>query len=105
MAITKESVLDKIEIVGDYKHVQLKKIITIKEDGEVLSVSNKRSSFAPSAMKQNVDSDGELDGTVTHTPTDMSGEDQSVQDVCVAVWTDAVKAAWKAREEELSNIS
>ena len=101
MALTKEVICDKIEVVGDYKAVQCREVAIIKEDGVEIS----RSRFArhvlhPSSCAANVDSDGNLDGTFTHTDTDISGEPQEIQDVCAAVWTDAVKAAWKTLQEE-----
>ena len=39
------------------------------------------------------------DDSFTHTDTDISGETQEIQDVCAAVWTSAVKAAWKTKSE------
>jgi hypothetical protein len=95
MAITKEVQYDKTEIVGDYKAVQCREATVIKEDGVEISRSFHRHVLEPSTCVENVDSDGEFDGTFTHTDTDISGEPQETQDVCNAVWTDAVKAAWK----------
>jgi len=71
MALTKEVVVDKIEIVGDYKHVQVRTATIVKEDGVELSKSFHRHVVAPDA--------------------DISGETQEVQDVCSAVHTQAVK--------------
>jgi len=95
MALTKEVVYDKTEILGDYKAVQCREATVIKEDGVEISRSFHRHVLEPSTCVENVDSDGEFDGTFTHTDTDISGEPQETQDVCNAVWTDAVKAAWK----------
>ena len=100
MALTKEVVYDKTEIVGEYKAVQCREATIVKEDGVELSRSFHRHVLHPSSAKPNVDSDGNLDGTFTHTDTDLSGEPQETQDVCAAVWTDAVKAAWKTKHEE-----
>jgi hypothetical protein len=95
MAITKEVEIDKIEIVSDYKKVQCREATIIKEDGVELSRSFRRYLLNPSRCVKNVD------GTFTHTDTDISGETQEVQDVCAAVWTDDVKAAWKTLEESI----
>ena len=102
MALTKEIVYDKIEIVGDYKAVQCRVATIVKEDGVEISRSFGRHVLHPSSVKQNLDSDGVVDGTFTHIDTDLSGEPQETQDVCAAVWTDAVKAAWKTWEESQS---
>ena len=93
MAITKEVKYDKIEVVGDYKAVQCREATTIKEDGVELSRSFHRHVLHPSHCIRNED------GSFTHTDTDISGEPQEIQDVCAAVWTDAVKAAWKTFQE------
>jgi len=99
MALTKTVVYDKIEIIGDYKAVQCREATVIKEDGVELSRSFKRHVLEPSSCSADLDSDGNPDGTFTHTDTDISGEPQETQDVCTAVWTDAVKAAWKTKCE------
>ena len=93
MALTKEVKCDKIEIVGDYKAVQCRQATIIKEDGVELTRSFQRHVLHPSLCEKNAD------GTFTHTDTDISGETQEIQDICVAVWTSAVKAAWKTKEE------
>jgi len=100
MAITKEIIVDKIEIVTDNKHVQCREATVIKEDGVEISRSFKRHVLTPSSCVADRDSDGVPDGTFTHTDTDISGEPAETQAVCVAVWTDAVKAAWKTFEED-----
>ena len=102
MALTKEVVYDKIEIVSDYKHVQCREATIIKEDGVELSRSLHRHVLTPSTCEKNLDADGEPDGTFTHTDTDISGEPQETQRICAAVWTDAVKAAWKTQCESNS---
>ena len=76
MALTKEVKYDKIEVVGDNKHVQLRQATIIKEDGVELSRSFHRH--------------------VLHPDSDISGEPQEVQDLCAVVWTSAVSASWAA---------
>ena len=93
MALTKEVEYDKIEIVGPYKAVQCREATIVKEDGVELSRSFNRHVLYPSICDKNED------GTFTHTDTDISSEPQETQDVCTAVWTDAVKAAWKTFSE------
>tara|TARA_R110002020_G_C16178995_1_gene764659 strand:- start:33 stop:299 length:267 start_codon:yes stop_codon:yes gene_type:complete len=86
MALKKEVKIDKIEVVGDHKAVQCRKATIVSEDGAELSRSFIR--------------------YVLHPDSDISGESQEVQDVCNAVWTDAVKEAWTAKlAEDASGIS
>jgi len=94
MALTKTVVYDKTEIVGDGKHVHCREATIIKEDGVEISRSFVRHVLSPSSCVKNAD------GTYTHTDTDISGEPAETQAVCVAVWTDAVKAAWETFQEE-----
>ena len=76
MAITKEIIEDKIEIVGDYKFVQVRTATVIKEDGVELNRSFHRHTLSC------------LD--------DISGESSEVQAICNAVWTDELKEAYQA---------
>ena len=91
MAITKEAVVEKIEIVNVW-NVQVATDTVIKEDGTEISRSRHRHVLQP--FSSSVDGD-----TWTHTATDITGEDASVQAVANAVWTDAVKASYKTWAE------
>jgi len=102
MALTKEVIYDKTEIMGEFKAVQCREATIVKEDGVELSRSYHRHVLHPSSCVADRDSDGVKDGTYTHTDTDISGEPQETQDVCAAVWTDAIKAAWRTHQEETS---
>ena len=84
MAITKEQIIAKIEIVGDYKAVQIAVDTVIKEDGVELSRSRHRK--------------------VVHPDQDITGEDAEVQAVCNAVWTDDVKASWLTFQTSQNNL-
>jgi len=85
MAITKETVIAKIEVVSEYKAVQVATDTVIKEDNVEISRSRHRHVLHP----------GNLDDSNNLVNTDISGEDAEVQAVANAVWTDAVKTAWK----------
>lgn len=87
MAITKELTNDKIEIVGDYKAVQVRTATVIKEDGKELSRSFHRKVLHP----------GTLDASDNLVDTDLSSEDADVKAICEAAWTSAVKDAYKAK--------
>jgi hypothetical protein len=92
MAITKEIIEDKIEVVGDYKTIQVRTATVIKEDDKELTRSFNRK------VLECVTSS--YDGSSwTHTDTDISGESTEVQGICNAVWTTTVKNAKKAANE------
>ena len=90
MAITKQKVIEKIEVVGDYKIVQVAVDTVIKEDNLEISRSRHRHVLEPCKSSK-----GE-DDKWTHTDTDISSEATEVQAVANAVWTDTVKANYKA---------
>ena len=93
MAITKETVEDKIEVVGDYKTIQVRTATVIKEDGVELSRSFHRHALECVSSVKNADD------SWTHTDTDVSGESTEVQGIATAVWTTTVKNAKKAANE------
>ena len=93
MALTKETIEDKIEVVGDYKTIQVRTATVIKEDGVELSRSFHRHTLECVGSVKNDDD------TWTHTDTDVSGESTEVQGIANAVWTDAIKAAKKTANE------
>ena len=74
MAITKETIQDKIEVVGDFKHIQVRTATVIKEDGKELSRSFSRHVVAPDS--------------------DSSNESADVKAMVAQFHTDAVKTAY-----------
>ena len=80
MAITKETVQDKIEVVGEFKHIQVRTATVIKEDGVELSRSFSRHVVSPDS--------------------DSSGESADVKAMVAQFHTDAVKAAYKKHQED-----
>ena len=95
MAITKEIVEDKIEIVGDYKNIQVRTATVIKEDGVEISRSFHRKVL--DCVTSSYDG-----SSWTHTDTDVSGESTDVQGIAATVWTTTVKNAKKAANEAAS---
>lgn len=87
MALTESIEYDKIEIVGIYKAVQVRKATVIKKDGKELTRS----------FERYVLECGDLDASDNLVDTDLSKEPTEVSAVCNAVWTTDVKAAWKAK--------
>ena len=86
MAITKETQIGKIEVVGKYKSVQVRTDTVVMEDGEELSRKYHRHALMPDA--------------------DISTEHADVQGICNVVWTDQVKAdyeTFKAEQEAALN--
>ena len=91
MAITKETEIAKIEVVGSW-NVQVATDTVIKEDGAEISRSRHRHVLQPFTSS--------VDGsTWTHSATDITGQEASVQAVANAVWTDTVKANYKTSVE------
>ena len=86
MALTETIEYDKIEVVGQYKSVQVRKATVIKKDGTELTRSFERYVLQP----------GTLDESDNLVNTDLSGEPAEVSAICTAAWTDAIKNAWKA---------
>ena len=86
MAITKTLENDKIEIVNNKWHVQLRTATVIKEDGVELTRSFSRKVLVP----------GTLDASDNLVATDISKEDADVQAICNAAWTDQVKTDYTA---------
>ena len=76
MALTEETIQDKIEVIGDFKNVQVRTATVIKRDGVEISRSFHRHVVAPDA--------------------DITGESAEVQAICAVVHTQAVKDAYAA---------
>jgi hypothetical protein len=83
--LTERTVQDKIEIVGDFKHIQVRTATIIERDGVEISRSFSRHVVAPDA--------------------DITGESAEVQAIAAAVHTDEIKAAYAAHlaSQELGN--
>jgi len=83
MALTEETVQDKIEIVGDFKHIQVRTATVIKRDGTEISRSFHRHVVSPDISAD-----------------DLSNESADVQAIAAQVHTDAVKTAYAAHLAE-----
>ena len=89
MALTESTEYDKIEVVSQYKYVQVRKATVIKRDGVEISGSRSFTRYSLQA--------GRLDDSDNLVETDISGQPAEVQAICNAVWTADVKAALKAK--------
>ena len=87
MALTESIEYDKIEVVGIYKHVQVRQATVIKKDGTEMARTYLRYTLAA----------GTLDASDNLVDTDLSGQPAEVSAICNVVWTTDVKAAWKAK--------
>jgi len=87
MALSESIEYDKIEVVGNYKYVQVRKATVIKKDDTEVARSFNRYSLSA----------GTLDASDNFVDTDISSQPAEVQAVCNAVWTTDVKAAFKAK--------
>ena len=87
MALTESTEYDKIEVIGQYKSVQVRKATVIKKDGTELTRSFER--YVLHA--------GLLDADDNLVETDLSAEPSEVSAICNAVWTSDVKAAWRTK--------
>ena len=85
MALTETKEYDKLEIVGQFKVVQVRETTVFKKDGVELSRKYHRFALPP----------GDIDTNQNWTDTDISGATDEVKAICAAVWTDEVKAAYK----------
>ena len=82
MALAESIEYDKIEVVGQYKAVQVRKATVITKDGKELTRSFER--------------------YVLHPDDDISGQPADVVAICNAVWTNEVKEAWTKYQASLS---
>ena len=87
MALAESIEYDKIEIVGQYKSVQVRKATVITKDGKELTRSYDRYVLQC----------GILDNSGNFVETDLSGEPAEVSAICTAAWTTDIKTAWKEK--------
>ena len=80
MALTKNTEIDKIEIVGEYKSIQIREVIVIEEDGVELSRSFHRYSLSPGI--------------------DLTNQPQDIIDIANIIWTDKIKADFEKSNEQ-----
>jgi len=94
MALTETIEYDKIEVVGQYKAVQVRKATVIKKDGTEITRSFERFVLDPGTLDA---SDNLVDNPLDKEPDGTTAIADEVKAVCNAVWTTSVKDAWKAK--------
>mgnify|MGYP001335802238 CR=1 FL=1 len=93
MALTESIEYDKIEVVGQYKAVQVRKATVIKKDDVELTRSFERFVLNSGTLDA---SDNLVDNPLTKEPDGTTDIADEVKLVCNAVWTTTIKDAWKA---------
>ena len=94
MALSESIEYDKIEVVGVYKHVQVRKATVIKKDDVELTRSFERFVLQPGTLDE---SDNLVDNPLDKEPDGTTAIVDEVKAICTAAWTDAIKASWKAK--------
>ena len=94
MALTETIEYDKIEVVGQYKHVQVRKATVIKKDGVELTRSFERYVLDCGSLDS---SDNLVDNPLLKEPDGTTNIPDEVKAICNAAWTTTVKNNWKAK--------
>ena len=94
MALTETIEYDKIEVVGQYKSVQVRKATVIKRDGTEISRSFERFVLQPGTLDE---SDNFVDNPLDKESDGVTAIADEVKAICTAAWTTSVKDAWKAK--------
>ena len=94
MALTESIEYDKIEVVGQYKAVQVRKATVIKKDGTELTRSFERYSLQCGDIDS---SDNFVDNPLDKEPDCVTAIPDDVKTICATVWTTSIKDAWKAK--------
>tara|TARA_Y100000361_G_C10999110_1_gene258320 strand:- start:43 stop:348 length:306 start_codon:yes stop_codon:yes gene_type:complete len=93
VALTESVEYDKIEVVGQYKAVQVRKATVIKKDGTEITRSFQRFVLHPGELDA---SDNLVDNPLLKEPDGTTDITDEVKAICNAVWTTSVKDVWKA---------
>ena len=94
MALTESIQYDKIEIVTEYRHVQVRKATVIKKDGVELTRSFERYILQCGALDS---SDNLVDNPLDKESDGVTAIPDDIKAICSAVWTTSVKDAWIAK--------
>ena len=94
MALTETIEYDKIEVVGKYKNIQVRKATVIKRDGTEISRTYHRYVISPGTLD---DSNNLVDNPLTKETDGVTDIPDEVKAICNAAWTSTIKDAWKAK--------
>ena len=93
MALSESIEYDKIEVVGQYKSVQVRKATVIKKDDVELTRTYQRYVLSPGELDA---SDNLVDNPLSKEPDGTTDIPDEVKAICTAAWTTTIKNAWKA---------
>ena len=94
MALEEFIEYDKIEVVSQFKNIQVRKATVIKKDGAELTRSFERFVLDPGTLDA---SDNLVDNPLTKEPDGVTDIPDEVKAICTAAWTPTVKVAWKTK--------
>ena len=94
MALTETIEYDKIEVVGKYKTIQVRKATVIKKDEKEITRSFERYSLSIGTLD---DSNNLVVNPLSKEPDGVTDIPDEVKAICNAVWTTSIKDAWKAK--------
>ena len=94
MALAETIEYDKIEVVSQFKHVQVRKATVIKKDGVEITRSFERFVLDPGTLDA---SDNLVDNPLDKETDGVTAIADEVKSICTAAWTQSVKDAWKAK--------
>ena len=94
MALEEVIEYDKIEVVGQYKTVQVRKASVVKKDGTELARSFSRYVLDPGTLDGD---DNLVDNPLLKEPDGTTDIPDEVKAICTAAWTGTVKVAWKTK--------
>ena len=94
MALEEVIEYDKIEVIGQYKTVQVRKALVVKKDGTELARSFSRYVLDPGTLDGD---DNLVDNPLLKEPDGTTDIPDEVKAICTAAWTPVVKVAWKTK--------
>ena len=94
MALTETIEYDKIEVVGKYKNIQVRKATVIKKDEKEITRSFERYTLSIGTLD---DSNNLIDNPLSKEPDGVTDIPDEVKAICNAAWTSTIKDAWKAK--------
>ena len=98
MALTESIEYDKIEVVGVYKYVQVRKATVIKRDGEEIDGSRSYDRYIlECGTLDGTDANNFVDNPLDKEPDGVTAIADEVKAIAMAAWTTSVKDAWKAK--------
>ena len=98
MALSESVEYDKVEIVGPFKSVHVRKATVIKRDGVEVTRSFERFVLEAGTLDG---SDNLVDNPLSKEPNGITDIADEVKAICAAVWTDAVKTAYKEATKDV----